>query len=111
VIYGSHLTLIALVNLLLWIDMHRSVAAHVQIVRSSLALALFVLALLLGAIWPNFAPYLWFAVFATSLIGPDQQTTSVQTLGDITFDKPTATLRPGPTFGPRPPAGSGQERS
>jgi uncharacterized membrane protein len=71
VIYGSHLMLIALINLLLWIDMHRSVAAHAQIVRSSLALALFVLALLLGAIRPVFAPYLWFAVFATSFVGAD----------------------------------------
>jgi uncharacterized membrane protein len=71
VIYGSHLMLIAFVNLLLWIDMHRSVAVHAQIVRSSLALTLFVLALLLGAIRPVFAPYLWFAVFATSFIGPD----------------------------------------
>jgi hypothetical protein len=34
-------------------------------------LALFVLALLLGAFRPAFAPYLWFAVFATSFIGPD----------------------------------------
>jgi uncharacterized membrane protein len=49
VIYGSHLMLIALVNLLLWIDMHRSVASHAQIVRSSFALALFVLALVLGS--------------------------------------------------------------
>jgi uncharacterized membrane protein len=71
VIYGSHLMLIALVNLLLWIDMHRSVAAHAQIVRSSLALALFVLALVLGTIMPAVAPYLWLAVFATSFIGPD----------------------------------------
>jgi uncharacterized membrane protein len=71
VIYGSHLLLIALVNLLLWIDMHRSVAAHGQIVRSSLAVALFVLALLLGAMRPVFAPYLWLAVFGTSFIGPD----------------------------------------
>ena len=71
VIYGSHLLLIALVNLLLWIDIHRSVAAHAQIVRSSLAVTLFVLALLLGSIWPVFAPYLWFAVFATSFIGPN----------------------------------------
>jgi uncharacterized membrane protein len=71
VIYGSHLLLIALVNLLLWIDMHRSVAAHAQIVRSSVAAALFVLALVLGSIWPVFAPYLWFAVFATSFIGPN----------------------------------------
>jgi uncharacterized membrane protein len=71
VIYGSHLLLIALVNLLLWIDMHRTVAAHAQIVRSSLAVALFVLALLLGSIRPVFAPYLWFGVFATSFIGPN----------------------------------------
>ena len=70
VIYGSHLLLIALVNLLLWIDMHRTVAAHAQIVRSSLAAALFVLALLLGSIRPVVAPYLWLAVFATSFIGP-----------------------------------------
>ena len=69
-IYGSHLLLIALVNLLLWIDIHRSVAAHAQIVRSSVAVALFALALLLGSIRPVFAPYLWFAVFATSFIGP-----------------------------------------
>jgi uncharacterized membrane protein len=71
VIYGSHLLLIALVNLLLWIDMRRTVAAHTQIVRSSLAVALFVLALLLGSIRPVFAPYLWFGVFATSFIGPN----------------------------------------
>jgi uncharacterized membrane protein len=70
-IYGSHLLLIALVNLLLWIDIHRRVAAHAQVVRSSLAVALFVLALLLGSVWPFFAPYLWFAVFATSFIGPN----------------------------------------
>jgi uncharacterized membrane protein len=71
VIYGSHLLLIALVNLLLWIDVHRTVAAHAQIVRSSLAVALFVLALLLGSIRPVIAPYLWFGVFATSFIGPN----------------------------------------
>jgi uncharacterized membrane protein len=71
VLYGGHMMLIAFVNLLLWIDMHRSVAAHAQIVRSSLALALFVLALPLGVIKPAFAPYFWFAVFATSFIGPN----------------------------------------
>ena len=70
VIYGSNLSLIALLNLLLWIDMHRTVAAHAQIVRASLALALFVVALVLGSIKPVFAPYLWFGVFATSFIGP-----------------------------------------
>jgi hypothetical protein len=39
-IYGTHLALIASLNLMLWINVHRSVAAHAQIVRSSLALAL-----------------------------------------------------------------------
>ena len=71
-IYGSHLLMIALVNLLLWIDMHRTVAAHAQIVRASLAVAPFVLALLLGSIKPVVAPYLWFGVFATSFIAPKQ---------------------------------------
>jgi hypothetical protein len=51
--------------------MHHSVAVHAQIVRSSLALGLFVLALLLGTIKPIFAPYLWFAVSGTSFVGPD----------------------------------------
>jgi uncharacterized membrane protein len=71
VIYGAHLMLIALVNLLLWIDVHRSNAVHAQIVRSALALSLFVVALVLGPMKPVIAPYLWFAVFATSFIRPN----------------------------------------
>lgn len=69
IVYGVHLMLIALVNLLLWIDVHRSVAAHAQVLRSAVALALFVLALAVGAMWPDIAPYLWALVFATSFIG------------------------------------------
>jgi uncharacterized membrane protein len=68
VIYGTHLALIASLNLLLWINVHRSVAAHAQIVRSSLALTLFLMALAIGATQPYIAPYLWFAVFAISLL-------------------------------------------
>jgi uncharacterized membrane protein len=71
VIYGTHLMLIALVNLLLWMDVHRSTAAHAQILRSAVALSLCVLALVLGAVKPVIAPYLWFAVFATSFIRKD----------------------------------------
>jgi uncharacterized membrane protein len=70
VIYGAHLMLIALANLLLWIEVHRSVAAHLQIVRSSLALAVFVAALAVGAVWPYLALYLWLSVFATQRLGP-----------------------------------------
>jgi uncharacterized membrane protein len=69
VIYGTHLMLIALVNMLLWMHVHRSIAAHAQIVRSAMALALFVMALVLGAVKPVIAPYLWIAVVATSFIG------------------------------------------
>jgi uncharacterized membrane protein len=68
-IYGAHLALIAVVNLLLWIDVHRGAAAHAQILRSSVALALFLAALAVGAIRPQLAQYLWFAVFATTLMG------------------------------------------
>jgi uncharacterized membrane protein len=67
-IYGAHLALISLFNLLLWIDVHRVVAAHVHVVRSILALALFVVSLAIGAVWPHIAQYLWFVVFATPLL-------------------------------------------
>jgi uncharacterized membrane protein len=67
-IYGAHLTLIALVNLLLWIEVRRGAVAHLQIVRSSLALALFVVALAVGAMRPDLALYLWIAVLATPLL-------------------------------------------
>jgi uncharacterized membrane protein len=68
-IYGAHLTLIALVNLLLWVGVHRAVAAHHHVMRSSLALALFVAALAVGAMWPGLALYLWIAVLATPPLG------------------------------------------
>jgi uncharacterized membrane protein len=67
-IYGAHLLLIALVNLLLWIEVHRTVVAHLQIVQSSLAVALFVAALAVGAIHPRFALYVWFSVLAAPLL-------------------------------------------
>jgi uncharacterized membrane protein len=67
-IYGAHLAMIALVNLLLWIPVHRTVGAPRQIVRSSLALALLAAALAVGAIWPGLAIYLWFAVLAAPLL-------------------------------------------
>jgi uncharacterized membrane protein len=62
VIYGTHLALMALVNLLLWFEIHRSAAVHQQIVRSAIAFALFALAAPIGAIWPHVAVYLWLAV-------------------------------------------------
>jgi hypothetical protein len=63
-IYGTHPSLIALVNLLLWIEVHRNAVAHLQIVRSSLVVALFLAALAVGAARPSLALCLWIAVLA-----------------------------------------------
>ncbi len=67
-IYGAHLSLIALVNLLLWIEVHRSADVHPHIVRSSLALVLFIVALAVGALRPGIALYFWMAVLAAPLL-------------------------------------------
>lgn len=68
-IYGVHLTSIALVNLLLWIEVHQMVAVHRPLVQSSLAFGLFVVALAVGALRPGLAMYVWFAVLATPRLG------------------------------------------
>lgn len=68
VIYGLHLALIALVNLLLWIEVHPGPAGVVHIVRSALALALFTVALAVGAARPDLALYFWIAVLAAPLL-------------------------------------------
>jgi uncharacterized membrane protein len=64
-IYGTHFFLIALVNLLLWIEVHRQAIAYPQIVRSALALGFFATALAVGAMRPALAFYFWLAALAT----------------------------------------------
>jgi len=69
-IYGAHLTLIALINLLLWVAVHRGGAvAHAQIVQSSLAVALFTVGVAVGAVWPGIALYIWLLVLVVSPLG------------------------------------------
>ncbi len=67
-IYGVHLTLLALVNLLLWIGVPSRDATHLQIVRSFLALALLLVALAVGIARPGLALYVWLAVLAVPLL-------------------------------------------
>jgi hypothetical protein len=57
-------------HLLLWIDVHRRIAAHGAVVGSSLVLALFVTALAIGEVRPAVTEYLWFAGFAEPLVTP-----------------------------------------
>ena len=61
-IYGVHQILLSLVNLLLSIGVHRAVSAPLHVVRSSLALGLLAVALVVGAFRPDLAMYVWFAV-------------------------------------------------
>ncbi len=67
-IYGSHLTLIAAVNLALWIEVHRRVDAQLAIVPAALALTLFGGALAIGLVRPGLAQYLWDGAFAIPLL-------------------------------------------
>ncbi|MGD0472337.1 MAG: TMEM175 family protein [Candidatus Velthaea sp.] len=67
-IYGTHLALLGLVNLLLWIEV-RNVAPPGRIVGSSLMLVSLVAALAIGAVWPAAAQYFWYAGFVLPWIG------------------------------------------
>lgn len=67
-IYGAHLVLIGLMNLLLWVEVHRHAVAHAWIVGSSLVLVLFVTGLIVGQVRPVLAEYFWFAGFAEPLL-------------------------------------------
>jgi len=63
-IYGGHLALIALLNLLLWVEVHRNAAAHQQVLRSGLAFVVFVVALPVGDVWPDLTLYIWLTALA-----------------------------------------------
>jgi uncharacterized membrane protein len=69
VIYGTHLILLALLNMWLWIEVHRTVAAHLQIAKSATALVMLAVALAVGAVRPDLTLYFWFAVFASPMLG------------------------------------------
>jgi len=67
-VYGSHLTLIAAVNLALWIKVHRQVEAWLAVVPATLALALLGGALAIGLVRPGLAQYLWYLALAIPLL-------------------------------------------
>jgi uncharacterized membrane protein len=68
-LYAIHLSTIALVNLLLWLEVHRVAVAHIHVVRSVMSLALVLIAVAVGAFWPQGAVYLWLAVLAAPMAG------------------------------------------
>jgi uncharacterized membrane protein len=66
-IYGAHLALIALINLLLWIELRHNPRARDAAKRSALALAFFLAALAVGALYPSLAFFLWIGASATRM--------------------------------------------
>jgi uncharacterized membrane protein len=67
-IYGTHLALLGLTNLLLWIQV-RSAAPPGRILGSSLTLASLVAALTIGVVRPEAAQYFWYAGFVLPWVG------------------------------------------
>jgi uncharacterized membrane protein len=67
-IYGGHLTLIALVNMLLWVEVHQTRGVHLQIIRSCIALAALAAGLAVGAVRPDLALYLWILALASPVL-------------------------------------------
>jgi uncharacterized membrane protein len=68
-IYGTHLVLLAFVNLLLWGEVHRKPIAQIRIPGAFLTLASFLAALAVGVVWPRIAQYFWYAGFAMPWLG------------------------------------------
>jgi uncharacterized membrane protein len=68
-IYGTHLVLLALVNLLLWGEVHRKPLAQIRIPGAFLTLASFLAALAIGVVRPDLAQYFWYAGFAMPWLG------------------------------------------
>jgi hypothetical protein len=68
IIYGSHLTMIAAVNLALWVGVHRQIEVWLAVVPAALALAMFCGALAIGLVQPMLAHYLWYLALALPLL-------------------------------------------
>jgi uncharacterized membrane protein len=68
-VYGMHLVLISVLNLLLWMEFRRRAIVRERIIGSMLTTAVFVGALAIGAVRPWLAPYFWYAGFAMPWLG------------------------------------------
>jgi uncharacterized membrane protein len=66
-IYGAHLSLIATVNLLLWLELRHKPRARDAAKRSAQALAFFLAALAVGAFYPSLAFFLWIGASVTRM--------------------------------------------
>ncbi|MBV9537569.1 MAG: DUF1211 domain-containing protein [Acidisphaera sp.] len=68
VVYGLHLTLIAALNLALWIGVRRQPGAHTAIMPSALAVVMLAGSVVVGETRPELATYFWYATLALPLL-------------------------------------------
>ena len=70
-IYGAHVTLLATVNLILWIDVHRRFAVWQALVPSATAVIMLSSGFAIGLFRPWVAQYVWYGALAIPLVtGP-----------------------------------------
>ncbi len=70
VIFAVHATLIAVLNLGLWVEAHRRRAAHGELFGSVMLVVLFSLSVGVAVFRPAEAPWLWSAAFAVPVLSP-----------------------------------------
>lgn len=70
VIFAVHATLIALLNLGLWVEAHRRRAVHAELLGAVMLLVLFALSIGVAVFRPTQTPWLWSAGFAVPFLAP-----------------------------------------
>lgn len=67
-IYGTHVTLIAVMNLALWLDVHRRVAVWLAVIPSAAAVVILGGGCAIGLFYPGVPQYIWYAALAIPLV-------------------------------------------
>jgi hypothetical protein len=80
-IFGTHLTLIATVNLALWVGVHQQVEAWLAVVPAAVALTALGGGLAIGMVRPELAQYLWYFALAIPLLTRFVHRTALRALG------------------------------
>jgi uncharacterized membrane protein len=73
-IYGAHITLLAIANLALWIDVHRRISVWRAVIPAIAAVIMLGSGFVIGLVRPWAAQYIWYAALAIPpLTGPAHQ--------------------------------------
>jgi uncharacterized membrane protein len=67
-IYGVHVTLIAVLNLALWLDVHRRFAVWLAVIPSAAAVVILGTGCAIGLFYPGVPQYVWYTALAIPLV-------------------------------------------